>query len=390
MSIKIIAVAVVVVLVAAGAGAFFLLQGKEKDKEINILAEVNTDGSGIYIDNSINVNTMFDYSTPVPTPIPAGWQGKVFGTPGTATIQHVQLLTIVESMGMTFAPYTFDGNNSAPNTVYYISNINNAVRAFGDDIINGGSLWQPQYQKIVDDNTQRRNFKELALTNDLFPGHVCCVIAGYHGYTSTHENETVRFLAAYLMATNWVNNALTDRTSADYATLVRVATDVAGPNFTPAEIKAALNTVVYDYGESSLAFLKGEVASLAENLVDLGQTQGKGLDKLGFNNGTEFAGKFVENKFITKAYQSLTSGESYHGGTADIRVAVISGDIHQIAIHMAKELGYFSDYGLNVTLSGQTNGPGVATAIQNGDASFGLLGAPPLTITVINGELVKA
>ena len=390
MNIKIIALAIVVVLVAAGAGAFLLLQGKSTDKELNILAEVNTDGSGIYIDNSIDENTLFDYSTAIPTPKPSGWQGKVFGTPGTATIQHVQILTLVESMNMTFAPYTIGGNNSASNTVYYWAGISNASIALGNEVIDGGSLWQPQYQKIIDDDTQKRNFKKLALTNELFPGHVCCVIAGYHGYTSAHENETVRFLAAYIKATDWVNNALADKTGADYAKLVNVTKNTAGQNFTEAEVKAALNTVVYDYGENSLAFLKGEIASLAENLVELGQTQGKGLDKLGFNSGTEFAGKFVDNKFITKAYQLLDSGEAYTGGTADLRVAVISGDIHQIAIHMAKELGYFSDYGLNVTFSGQTNGPGVATAIQNGDASFGLLGAPPLTITVINGELVKA
>jgi ABC-type nitrate/sulfonate/bicarbonate transport system substrate-binding protein len=390
LNIKIIAAVIVVILVAAGVGAVVLLHEKDKDKEINILAGVNTDGSGVYIDSSIDLNTMFDYSTVVPTPIKSGWEGKIFGTPGTATIQHVQLLSIVEGMGMTFAAYTFSGGSSAPNTVYYFTGINNASIALNNETIDGGALWEPQFQKIIEDKSQKRNFKELVLTNDLFPGHVCCVIAGYHGYTSAHEDETVRFLAAYIKATNWVNNALDAGSGDDYDLLINTAKTTAGSTFTEAEVKAALYNVVYKYGDHALAGLKNEVGELAENLVSLGQTQGKTLSNLGFDSGEEFADKFVDNSFFLKAHQFLASGETYDGKTIDIRVAVISGDIHQIAIHMAKELGYFSDYGINVSFSHQINGPGVATAIQNGDASFGLLGAPPLTITVINGELVKA
>jgi len=384
LNTKIIAVIIIAVLVVAGVGVYFFLQ--DKDKEINIIAGVNTEGSGIYIDKKYNVGDMFDASS---QPIPSGWEGKVFGTPGISTIQHVQLLTIVEGMGMSFAAYTVGGNNSAPNTVYFISNISNAGLALGNDVIDGGSLWQPQYQKIVDDGTTR--FKELALTNDLFPGHACCVIAGFHGYTSTHENETVRFLAAYVKAVNWVNGALNNKTSEDYARLVSIAKDVAGPNFTEDEIKEAMETVTYTYGENSgtpLAYLKNEIPSLAENLVELGATN-KTLKNLGFENGDEFADKFIDESFLGKALQLLASGETFEG-SASLKVAVIAGDIHQIAVHVAKELGFFEDYGLNVSFSPATNGPGVATAIQNGEASFGLLGAPPITITVINGELVKA
>jgi ABC-type nitrate/sulfonate/bicarbonate transport system substrate-binding protein len=386
LNVKIIAVVVVIALAVAGAGAYFLM--KDKDKEINILAGVNTEGSGIYIDASININTMFDYSTPIPTPKPAGWEGKIFGTPGISTIQHVQLLQIVESMGMNFVAYTIGGNNNAPNTVYFVAGIFNATLAINDNIINGGTLWQPQYQKIVDNP----KYKELALTNDLFPGHACCVIAGYHGYTKSHEDETARFLAAFVKATNWVNNALSDKTSSDYAQLVSIAKNVAGPNFSEQEIKDALDTVSYFYGENNsnpLANLSGQIAALSENLVELKVTT-KTLKDLGFNNGTEFANKFVNDRFLVKALGLLEDDTPYDGNTASIRVAVITGDIHQVAVHVAKELGFFDEFGLNVSFSQAVNGPGVATAIQNGDASFGLMGAPPITTTVINGELVKA
>jgi len=385
---KIIAAIVIVVLVVAavGVGVFYLNQ--DKDKEINILAGVNTDGSGIYIKENVDVNEMFDFSKDIPEPLHDGWEGKVFGTPGISTIQHVQLLQLVEDMKMKFAAYTVGGNNSAPDTVYFISGIANASLALGNDIIDGGSLWQPQYQKIIADD----RFKELALTNDLFPGHACCVIAGFHGYTSSHENETVRLLAAYIKAVDWVNNALGAGEGEDYDRLVSIAKDLAGPNFTNDEIIEAMETVIYTYGERNstpLAYLSEQIPSLAEEMVNLGATQ-KTLEDSGFKNGTEFAERFIDDSFIIKAFALLDSGEDYTGPKADVRIAVIAGDIHQIAIHVAKAIGFFEEYGLNVSFSNATNGTGVATAIQNGDASFGLLGAPPITITVINGELVKA
>ncbi|MCL2148266.1 MAG: ABC transporter substrate-binding protein, partial [Methanomassiliicoccaceae archaeon] len=304
---------------------------------------------------------------------------------------HVQILQIVEGMGMGFAAYTIGGNNYAEGTVYFIANIPNAAAALNDDYIDGGILWQPQYQKIVEDKTQKRDFKELALTSDLFPGHACCVIAGYHGYTSTHEDETVRFLAAYIKAVDWVNGALADKGGDDYALLVSVAKDRTGSTFTDSEIEAALDTVIYTYGQNSgtpLAYLMDQIPALAEDLVALEATK-KTLADSGFSSGAEFADRFIDDSFLVKALQLLASGGTYEN-KASLKVAVIAGDVHQIAIHMADELGYFGEYGLDVSFSNATNGPGVATAIQNGEASFGLLGAPPITITVINGELVKA
>ena len=389
LSKKIIATVIVVILVVAavGVGAYFL--NKSNDKELNVLAGVNTDGSGLYIDKNINVNTMFDASW---NPIPSGWEGKVFGTPGQATIQHVQILQIVESMNMKFALYS--GGASAPNTVYFVPSISNASLALGNPDINGGSLWQPQYQKIVDDPSSR--FKELVLTNTLYPEHACCVIAGFHGYTSSHQDETVRLLAAYAKAVDWVKSAIAAGAGNDnYKELVEIAMDVAGPSFTEQEVKNAMETVEYFYGANSatpLSGLSGKIASLSEDLVDLGQTQGKTLADSGFSSGEKFAEKFVDDSFLVKALQLLAdpNGTSKISGTADIKVAVIAGDIHQIAVHIADRLGFFEEYGLNVTFVLRVNGPGVATAIQNGDASFGLLGAPPLTIRVISGELLKA
>lgn len=386
MKTKIIAIAVIAVIVVAAFGVGFIFLAKEKDKEINVLAAVNTEGSGLYIEKTVlDKGPLFDSDL---KPIKSAWGGLILGTPGQATIQHVQLQQIVNSMDMSFTLYT-TGTVPDPGTVYFVPNVFNAATALGNTTINGGSLWQPQYQKIVDAPGSR--FTELALTNDLFPGHACCVVVGFHGYTSAHQDETVRLLAAYVKAVNWTNNALSNpvMTNPDYVKLVNMAKTLAGQNFTESEVKDAMETVTYTYGGSDinapLTELKGNIASLAEDLFPMQK-----INNLGFNNGTEFAGKFVDDQYLSKALKLIASGETGTYQTASIRIAVINGDIHQIAIHMAKELGYFQDYGLDVTFSFATNGPGVATSVQNGDSSFGLLGAPPITITVINGELVKA
>ena len=396
---KIIAAIVIVIIVVAalGVGGFFLFKNNDKNNEINVIAAVNTEGSGIYIKSSIDKNTMFDFSTPIPTPKASGWVGKIFGTPGAATIQHVQLLQLINGMGLKAASYNVNTYNpNTTDTVYLYTGISNATLALGNNVLDGGSLWQPQYQIIVD--APSHTFKPLVLTNDIFPGHSCCVIAGNNGYLKSNEDKVVRFLAAYVHAVNWVNNALdegkTDPTNADYVRLIDIAMDAVNANapgsiITKAEIEEALYTVTYTDG-GNLSELTTNVANLSEQMVQLNQTSGIQLSDLGFASGQKFAEKFVTNTYLAKAIELEAKGPQQTSRTDSISVAVISGDLHQLAIHVAKSLGFFEEYGLNVTLNGAPNGPGVATAIQNGNSSLGLLGAPPITITVISGKLVTS
>ncbi len=78
----------------------------------------------------------------------------------------------------------------------------------------------------------------------------------------------------------------------------------------------------------------------------------------------------------------------YSKTTSTVRVAVINGDIHQIAIQVAMAKNFF-DEGLNVQLNTTPSAGGaVATLLVSGDADMGFLGAPPATLTTINGNLI--
>ena len=75
--------------------------------------------------------------------------------------------------------------------------------------------------------------------------------------------------------------------------------------------------------------------------------------------------------------------------TANITVAVLSGDIHQLAIHYGMAKGIFADYGISIALSNQSAGPAAFTAMANGAAQFAFLGAPPMTTNTINGGYIS-
>ena len=101
-------------------------------------------------------------------------------------------------------------------------------------------------------------------------------------------------------------------------------------------------------------------------------------------NPSAFADKFVDDSYIKGAITNKYEDKS----NTTIKVAVISGDIHQIAIHWASEKGFFS--GITISIVENTNGGGVATSIVNGEAQYGFLGAPPATITTVNSGYITA
>ena len=358
MDKKVVLTAAIVVAFLLSSSILVLFYNQDtEDKEINLIARVNTEGSGIYIDAKYEASDFIVVdSEGNPLPDADGniqyhkefWEGKIFGTPGSTAIQHVQLRQIVESMGYTFTLYTTGANTSAGcNTVYY--------------------------------------------TADFDPGHTCCVIGASHDFITHNSDVTVRFLAAYIESVEWVNNAIADKSSEDYAYLVDLAIQRTGITDRTV-IEASLDSVTYTYGydqelgdtqERPLASLESSIADLVQNLNLTNK-----ISNQGFSSPSVFAQRYVNDGYLSQAisYEKNPSGYSMR----TITVAVIAGDIHQIAVHLGNELGIFESYGINLNVSSASNGAGVATSLQNGEADVGFVGAPPMTTTVVNGGLIPA
>ena len=362
--------------------------------EYNILARVNTEGSGIYIKDDVlstrgGASAFYNTSTyEITDANKAAWGGLVVGTPGAATIQHVQMQQIAESAGLIFTLYQ-DGMVTDSDHMYYVATMSNASIVTGyTGQLDAGILWEPQYSKIINSS----GFSQLVLTNDLFPGHTCCNIVGVKDYINSHADVTERVLAAYVKAAQYVQYAVNHVGSDEYNQLVSIAQDVVGTSIDVPTIKDALSRITYAYvdGDGTLNGLKSDVANLADSLISMGLLR-HDLSDLGFHYSSQFANAFVDEGYLMHAIERFDAADpTLAGANAIVTIAVIAGDIHQIAIHVANALGYFEENHITVSISAATNGPGVAVAVQNGTAQFGVLGAPPATSTAINGMLVHA
>ncbi len=395
MNSKIVAIIVVAVVAIAGAAtAIILLQPKETvsydASAFNIVSRVNSEGSGLYVSD-----TVADTSGAMPVRIgnnvpffgenytyteanKEAWAGLIFGDPGNQSIQHVQLATIAQGVGLKFAQYQ-EGTTPSSDTLYYVTNLNNYGVIVADTNIQGGIVWEPQFEKVIQESSK---YSKLALTNDVFKGHACCIIAANHDWLGNNSGEMVKFLAGYIKAVDFINAAKADPTSAEYAELLTIAIAATGGTLTDDEVTESLKTITYLYAddaEGSLGGLTDNVADLANGLNDLGLITSKK-----FSSGEKVAKALVDDKYIKDAI----AGEAKKGETSTVKVAVIQGDIHQLAIHVAKEKGYFDEYGLTVNLSTGGSGGDIVTLLTSKDVQIGFLGAPPATLKTINSDCI--
>ena len=223
----------------------------------------------------------------------------------------------------------------------------------------------------------KSDYISLGLTNNFFPDHTCCVIAANYNYLQNNTTNAEKFLAGYHDAVQFVQNALKDTSSEDYKWLINFSKTKV-PGLTEQEVKDALSNIAYLYADGNdgnLSGLNKDIQSLVGGLSDV-----KALQK-DVPDTEAFANNFVDATYMKNA---IANKDSLKDGTATVKVAVISGDIHQIAVHVGIEKGTFNTYGVTVQISNATNGGGIATSLINGDSQLGFLGAPPATINMIN------
>ncbi len=414
MNIKAMAAVVVIIIVVIAAVGVYLYQ-EEDDGPSNgedmysIIGRVNTEGSGIFLNAGENASEYLQIVTEELVGeeyvfqtdnrwiifYPENWGGKVFTDPGTGSIQHVQLQQLVEEvMGLNFQLYRA-GSTLSSDTVYYVPNVE-TYAAYVLQVENnhtvGGFIWEAQYSIALQDGCI-----PLALTNDLFPDHTCCIIGASNQYLSSHSDETVRFLAAYIETVERLQAAKANPTSEDYQTLLRVAIDrVSMPEdmsveYQEAVIRNALDVVTYIYCDDataadSLAQLKADIVELAVKFQELGNITTT-FEQLGFDSAEDMAESFVKSEYMANAIAGDYSDDYI---IASISVAVITGDIHQLALHFGMELGIFADYGLDINIIYQSNGPNVYASLANGTVQFGFIGVPPMTSNSMNNGAIAA
>ena len=235
-----------------------------------------------------------------------------------------------------------------------------------------------------DEPTVEKDYIELGLTNNFFPDHTCCVVAANYKFIHENPEQIERFLAGYHDGVQYVAAALDNPSSEEYKWLIEFSMKKV-PNLTEKEIKDALSDIVYLYADDT----KGDLTELSEDIVSLiGGLRDVGALTKVVTNPEYFTGYYVDDSYLEYAIENKDSLKGKK--TVEISVAVITGDIHQIAIHVAEELGYFDEYGIDLEIAPASNGGGVAISLLNGDCEIGFMGAPPATINMINNGYIDS
>ncbi|MBO4569579.1 MAG: ABC transporter substrate-binding protein [Candidatus Methanomethylophilaceae archaeon] len=284
-----------------------------ESKAYNLVARVNSEGSGFFVKkavlddpsaavparNGTAFYTVSDGAFLVGPENAAAWGGLVYATPGTTSIQHIQLLSIASQLGLKVAMYTVNTSVNA-DTIYYVSNLANYQAIVGDKSISAGVIWEPQYQRVIEESP---DYVSLGLTNDFFPDHTCCVIASNVSYAKANSASLEKFLSGYSDAVSFVVKALEDVDSDDYKWLVSF-TKSKVPGLTDQEVKESLSNITYLYADGkdgNLSKLKSDIESLVAGLKDVGA-----LTK-DVSDPAAFANLFVNDQYLKAAVSGNAS-----------------------------------------------------------------------------------
>lgn len=377
---KSIVVIIVAVLMAAAVGFILLAEDSGAgDLKITVVAQVNSEGSGIFVKNSIVDEHALG--------------GKIFATPGTSSIQHMMFMDYVKGLNYSFAiaPSSGPYNN---NTVYWTqiapATMKSAITG-GVIELHGGIVWEPYVSTIIND--PGTDCKILKWSKELWGDHPCCVVAANTVFMEKNPEAVQRFVAAHVVATQWLIDTIATGSGTNYSHLLDIASEFAGVN--RSDVSDALQGVKFDYHMDTewLASLE-QVVQTYDNLGLL--TEGA-MEHWGFNNHSDVVNKLVNGEFIDNA-PNITVVDS-DTPLINVRLGWLNGDIHQIARLVAADsaigqgLGYgdnvsiYKAYGLNVLAGAGNpydNGGAVMDAFYAGVIDIGFLGSPPAILRSIN------
>ena len=277
------------------------------------------------------------------------------------------------------------------NAVYYVveapSNMKGVLAA---NHIDGYIAWEPFVSDAVVDGVGR----VIEWSGEIVPDHPCCVVAVYNSFTSDSEGQdmTARFLKAHMIATDWINQAMDDTNSADYALLVDIAVEFTERN--ESVVEEALEHMKFHYA------MDDSFTTALENFTDMYMelgliAEGKLADG-GYSNVSDFIDEYIDGSYMAAA-DLIEPSETILNPESPIRLGFLKGDIHQLAQAVAKSdavLGdgksIFEEYGLNVENAigaPFSNGGAVMDAFAGGYIDIGYLGSPPAILKHLNAEI---
>jgi NitT/TauT family transport system substrate-binding protein len=155
------------------------LQGISEGVPIKIVGAVNLEGSAIVVDPKSNITNTTDLT------------GKTVATPGVSSIQQVLLIYQLQKYNITASQVDISSVN-----IYMIPS------TLASHKVDAYISYEP-YASLA----QYRNIGNILMySNEIMPGHPCCVIVAREDFINQHPAELQKFLDIHKNSTEFVNN----------------------------------------------------------------------------------------------------------------------------------------------------------------------------------------
>ncbi len=267
--------------------------------------------------------------------------GKTIAIPGKATVQDFLLQRFVNDNGLEI------------NTVIVKPPEMIAVLEKGE--IDGFIAWEPYPARAYVEG----NHTVLVTSREIWTHHPCCVVAVQKEYLTENKDVVLAVLAAHIKATTFIQE------NPDEA--VRIGEEFTG--MSKDVVKKAMETIEFVY-EPNYDGIKEYLQSLLEmeyvSSEDVGEVD-------------TFLGEFINTDLIKEA---LTFSCAPLNKT--VRIGYLRADLHQLALFVALDQGYFEEFGLTVDLFVFSAGPEEMDAFGAEDIDMGYLGIAPATTKRLN------
>ncbi len=268
-------------------------------------------------------------------------EGKTIAIPGKATVQDFLLQKFVKE------------NNLNVNVVIVKPPEMIAVLEKGE--IDGFIAWEPYPARA-----QIEGGHDLLVTSHtIWPHHPCCVVAVREAFLAENREVVLAVLAAHIKATTFIKENPEEA--------VRIGAEFTG--MSEDVVKKAMETIEYVY-EPNYEGTKEYVQAL----IDLGY-----VNQADVGDTDEFLGTFVNKDLVEEAATFSSSGLD-----KTVRIGYLKADLHQLALFVALDQGYFEEFGLKVELLVFSAGPEEMDAFGSQDIDMGYLGTAPATTKRLN------
>ncbi len=372
-NVKLWAFVFALIIVLAGAGVLLSDNDVSKDTAV-VISRVNTEGSGIFGDDP----EMVTIENGIAVFHKEHWEGKTIATPGETSIQYKMIKEELIKIGLE--PKAYDNTIPCPDNSIYLKTTGVALmkEEYNTGIIDGGIAWEPIYSDVL--LHADKKVYNLCESNQLegYDGHACCMIVGNSEFLDNNTEETVRFLAGYIKGVDFINHCKEHKDSDDYEELIQISSNLLGGQYGEDVIEEALDNVNFTY---DLTNFQEEYVSLLNSFMEGGAIPKDAMSILD-ETPEEFAEDHIDSSYL-EAAKKMEQAESYRKAT--LTVSYLGGDIHQLALQVAQDKGYFDEYGIEIKLQGpHSAGGAVLTAVLSGEADLGFAGAPPVVMMTTN------